>query len=386
MTAEFTDAGHDGSGPGAQLTYRLLMQNKRTVWAVAAIAVVLVLTGAGIAAVLISRSDSPPAAAPTIVPSVVPTSASPAPPAGSDIKGPLNLLILGIDTRTSIPDWEPHSDAIMLLHVDAGLESGYLFSLPRDLRVQIPAFPRAGFTGGRYKITEAMSRGSRVPGSDKPNPEQGYALLAQTISDYTGIDTFDAGAVLTFTGLSRLTDALGGVTLKIDQKVLSQHRRPDGTLRTMRRGGGGYVGPQATYLPGTRTLKGWQAIDYARQRYTAGGDYTRQRHQRQLVKALLTKAEDAGLATDTTKLQQVVSALGSTLIYSGGRTPLEYAYALRNLAPAKLTLVGLPGASVTGGRGYVGEELLPVGRDFIKAVAANEPAAFLAKHPELINK
>jgi hypothetical protein len=46
----------------------------------------------------------------------------------------------------------------------------------------------------------------------------------------------------------------------------------------------------------------------------------------------------------------------------------------------------LPGASVTGGRGYVGEELLPVGRDFIKAVAANEPAAFLAKHPELINK
>jgi anionic cell wall polymer biosynthesis LytR-Cps2A-Psr (LCP) family protein len=149
--------------------------------------------------------------------------------------------------------------------------------------------------------------------------------------------------VLTFNGLSRLTDALGGVTLKIDQKVVSQHRRPTAPCGPCGAGAAGYVGPQATYLPGTRTLKGWQAIDYARQRYTAGGDYTRQRHQRQLVKALLTKAEDAGLATDTAKLQQVISALGDLLLYSGERSPLEYAYALRNLKPEKLTLVGLPG-------------------------------------------
>ena len=362
------------------------MRNKRLVWAVAAIAVVLVLTGAGIAVALASRSDPPPAAAPAAPPSAAPTSASPAPPPGADITGPLNLLILGLDTRTSVPDWEPHSDAIMLLHVDRSLESGYLFSLPRDLRVQIPAFPPAGFTGGRYKLTEAMSRGSRVPGSDKPNPEQGYALLKQTISDYTGIRTFDAGALLTFAGLSRLTDALGGVTLRIDQKVVSQHRRPDGTLRTMRSGGGGYLGPQATYLPGTRTLKGWQAIDYARQRYTAGGDYTRQRHQRQLVKALLTKAEGAGLATDTAKLQQVISALGDSLLYSGERSTIDFAYALRNLKPDKLTLVGLPGGSVTSGGRYIGEELQPAGRDFLKAVVANEPAAFLADNPSLINK
>jgi hypothetical protein len=46
----------------------------------------------------------------------------------------------------------------------------------------------------------------------------------------------------------------------------------------------------------------------------------------------------------------------------------------------------LPGASVTSGGGYIGEELQPLGRDFIKAVAANQPAAFLAKNPTLINK
>jgi polyisoprenyl-teichoic acid--peptidoglycan teichoic acid transferase len=361
------------------------VRNKKAVWAAAAIAVVMVLTGAGIALALSSRSD-PPAAAPAGTAPAEPTPGGSEPPPGADIAGPLDLLIVGVDTRTSIPDWEPHADALMLLHVEEGLKSGYLYSLPRDLRVDVPAFPKAGFGGGRYKITEAMSRGSRVPGSRKPDAEQGYELLEKTVADYTGIEEFQAGAVLNFAGLSRLTDQLGGVTLKIDQKVVSIHRRPDGTMRRLRPGGGDYVGPQAVYLPGTRTLKGWQAIDYARQRYTAGGDYTRQRHQRQLVKALLAKAESMDLATNRAYLQTVLSALGDTLMYVGGRSPVEYAYALRDLKPAKLTLVGLPGGSVTSGGVYLGEQLQPEGTGFLKAVAADRVLAYLDDHPKLINK
>jgi polyisoprenyl-teichoic acid--peptidoglycan teichoic acid transferase len=361
------------------------MRKIRVGWAVAAMAVVLVLTGAVIAVTLSSRTG-PPAAAPSAAPAPTRSSA-PAPPPGADITGPLDLLLIGADTRASIPDWEPHADAIMLLHVDEGLKNGYLTSLPRDLRVEMPAFPKAGFPGGRHKITEALSRGSRVPGSNRPNAGQGFQLLTRVISQYTGIRSFDAGAVLTFTGMSRLTDALGGVTLRIDQKVVSEHRRPDGRMRTLRSGGGGYVGPQATYLPGVRKLTGWQALDYARQRYTAGGDYARQRHQRQLVKAMLAKAVDGGLATDQAKLGQIISALGELLSYAGDRTPLEYAYALRNLRPENLVMVGLPGDSVTNrGGGYLGEQLQPVGRDYLRAVARNQPAAFLARHPELVHR
>jgi len=367
--------------------YCSTMRTNRLLWAAAGVVVVLLLAGVGVVVALRGGTDEPdPVAAPSSAPSLVPpTSASPAPPPGADLEGPLDLLILGVDTRTTIPDWQPHADAIMLLHVDADLRRGYLYSLPRDLRVDVPAFAKNGYGGGRHKLTEAMSDGAKVKGTDKANVAQGYELLARTISKYTGIKEFDAGAVLTFAGLSKLTDALGGVTLKIDQKVVSQHRRPDGSLRTLRSGGGGYVGPQATYLPGTRELVGWQAIDYARQRYTAGGDYTRQRHQRQLVKALLTKAEDAGLATDQAKLQAVLDALGETLVFSGERSPIEYAYALRNLTPSNLTLVGLPGDGVYSG-GYIGEQLTATGRGFLRAVAAGDPAPYLAKHPELVNK
>ena len=361
------------------------MQKQKIVWITAAVVVVL-LGGAGLAFALRNDSKPAPSAAPATSAAAPGPSATPPPSPGADITGPVDLLLLGVDTRVTIPDWQPHSDAIMLLHLEAGLDSGYLYSLPRDLRVQIPAFAKAGFPGGRYKITEAMSRGSRVPGTDKTNVEQGYELLTKTISAYTGIKTFQAGAILNFGGLDKLVNTLGGVTMKIDQKVVSIHRRPDGTMRTMRAGGGGYVGPQAVYLPGTRNLVGWQAIDYARQRYTAGGDYTRQRHQRQLVKAILTKAEAAGLADDQAKLQSIITALGPTLVYLGGRSPIEYAYALRNLEPAKLTLVQLPGDSVGNGGGYLGEQLTSVGKGFLTAVAKNKAADYLAKHPSLVNK
>lgn len=370
------------------VTYCSSMRTKRLLWAAAGVVVVLLLAGVGVVLALRGGEEQPApvAAPPSSVQSAPPSSAAPAPPPGADLTGPLDLLIVGVDTRVTIADWQPHADAIMLLHVDAGLKSGYLYSLPRDLRVNVPAFPKNGYDGGRRKLTEAMSSGARVRGTDKANVAQGYELLARTVSRYTGIKKFHAGAVLTFSGLSKLTNALGGVTLKIDQKVVSQHRRPDGKLRTLRRGGGGYTGPQATYLPGTRKLVGWQAIDYARQRYTAGGDYTRQRHQRQLIKALLAQAGNAGLATDQSGLQSVLTALGDTLVFTGERSPIEYAYALRDLAPSKLTMVGLPGSSVSSGGDYLGEQLTATGRGFLRAMAAGNPAPYLAKHPELVHR
>jgi LCP family protein required for cell wall assembly len=306
---------------------------------------------------------------------------------GADIKGPLDLVILGVDTRVTVPDWEPHSDAIMLLHVEPDLQSAYLYSLPRDLRVSMPKFAKAGFGGGNYKLTEAMSRGSRVPGSKKTNVPQGYELLTRTLSAYTGIKDFQAGAILNFGGLAQLVDKLGGIDLTVDEKVKSHHRKPDGSLRPLKSGGGDYTGAQKVYLPGKQHLVGWQAIDYARQRYgLPNGDYDRQRHQRQMIKAILAKALAQGLSSDSAKLQSIIGTLGKALVYVGGRTPLEYAYALRDLSPAKITMVELPGASVSSGGSYKGEQLTSVGRAFLAAVAKDRAAPFLAAHRNLINK
>ncbi|MEU5548654.1 LCP family protein [Micromonospora sp. NPDC047793] len=359
---------------------------RRLTLAVAGLVTVAVVAVGAVAVARTAGDDRTPTAAPTDVatsPSASPSPVPSTPPPGADITGPLNLLLVGIDTRVSVPGWQPNADAVLVLHVPAGLSRGYLFSLPRDLLVDIPAFPDADYRGGRTKLTHAMSNGSRVPGRpNEPDPAQGYELLRRTVSEYTGL-RIDAGAVLTFGGFDKLVDSLGGVDIRVDQRVVSRHRQPDGKHRQPGPGVGGYVGPRMVYEPGDRHLNGWQALDYARQRYLPGGDYTRQRHQQQLIRALIGRILADDLGRQPQRVEQVAAALGDAMIYVGGRRIVEFAYALSTLSPDTLTLVGLPGASVGRGGAYRGEELTTVGRRFLAALRAGRVDAYLADHPKL---
>jgi polyisoprenyl-teichoic acid--peptidoglycan teichoic acid transferase len=311
-------------------------------------------------------------------------SVSPTPEPGADITGPLNILLAGIDPRASDPTWVPNADAVLILHIPASLSRAYLFSLPRDLLVDVPAYEPTGYPGGRTKLTHAMSNGARLPGQ-LPDTALGFALLAETVSDYTGIERFDAGAVLNFAGFTELVDAVGGVDLYVDQRVVSEHREPDGTHRTLQPGGGGYIGPQKVYEVGEQRLSGWEALDYARQRYIEGSDYARQRHQQQLIRALVARLFGQDLVTNPTRLDRVLRALGDALTFDGrGHRVIDFAFALRRVTAERITLVGLPGGSVFGsGGGYLGEELQPVAEDFLAAVRGNRVGPFLADHPEL---
>lgn len=328
--------------------------------------------------------DHSTSASPSGSPSASP-SASPTPEPGADIKGPLNILISGVDTRESIPGWVPHSDADMILHVSADLKSATLFSLPRDLVVPVPAFAPSHFGGETTKLTHAMTFGSMT--GKTPSYVTGFQLLAQTVSNYTGIQHFDAGAVLTFRGLAGLVNSIGGIDVYVDQTVVSIHKRPDGQPRTANPSAAhGFSGPQMTYHVGMMHMVGWQALDFSRQRYLPGGDYTRQRHQRQVIKAIIAKAFSADIVTDPIKFNRVITALGKTLTFDGrGHQLFDFAYALRGLNTGSITLVGLPGEGVYSGGAYQGERLDSVAKPFLAAVVNDTVPAFLATHKNLIN-
>ena len=91
-------------------------------------------------------------------------------------------------------------------------------------------------------------------------------------------------------------------------------------------------------------MDGAQALDYARQRYDLpGGDYDRQRHQQQFLKAIAQKATDAGLLTNPIKLDQVIRAVGGALTVDTNGVPLEdTVLALRGLRPDDLVGVKMP--------------------------------------------
>jgi hypothetical protein len=49
-------------------------------------------------------------------------------------------------------------------------------------------------------------------------------------------------------------------------------------------------------------------------------------------------------------------------------------------------MVSLPGGGVGRGGGYLGEQLKAEGKGFLKALARNQHAAYLADHPKLVDK
>ncbi|MEU2616290.1 LCP family protein [Micromonospora sp. NPDC007271] len=306
----------------------------------------------------------------------------------STIKGPLNILLVGIDPRN--PETPPLADSIMILHVPAGLDRGYLYSLPRDLRVDIPKFPKANFAGKNDRLNAAMSFGSRLPGRN-PDAAAGFELLAKTVQQVTGIERFDAGAIINFTGFRKIVDAMGGVDMYIERDVRSEHRQPDGKMRQLKPGGGGYLGPQAEYKKGNVHLKGWQALDYVRQRYPKNGvpdaDYGRQRHQQQFVKAMVSQAFSADVVTNPLKLDRVLRAAGESLIFNGrGNSVVDFALALKDIRADSIETIKLPAGAIGSGSAYQGERLLPAAEDFFAAMRNEQVDAFMLEHPDFKQK
>ncbi|MET7373771.1 LCP family protein [Micromonospora arida] len=306
----------------------------------------------------------------------------------SEIKGPLNILLVGIDPRT--PTAAPLADSIMVLHVPASMDRAYLFSLPRDLYVPIPPFKKADFPGETTKINAAMSFGSKVPGAN-PDAARGFELLATTVQNVTGIKRFDAGAIINFTGFQKIVDAMGGVDMYIERDVKSEHKQPDGKPRPGNTRGEGYVGPQALYKKGNRHLSGWQALDYVRQRYPKNGvpdsDYGRQRHQQQFVKAMVGQAFSADVVSNPIKLDKVLRAAGQSLIFNGrGNSVVDFGLALKDIRPNTIEMIKLPGGGVFEGKKYLGEQFQEGVPDFFTALHNEQLDPFLLEHPEFVNK
>jgi anionic cell wall polymer biosynthesis LytR-Cps2A-Psr (LCP) family protein len=307
--------------------------------------------------------------------------------AGMEIPGPLNILIVGVDTRTYFKGWVPHADSVMLMHVDADHTHVTLTSLPRDLLVDIPAFGPADFGGERSKLTHAMAFGSMIPGKADPVEATGFQLLAKTISNYTGITNWTAGAVLTFQGMKNVVNALGGIDIYVDQLTVSIHLEPDGTPRPPCDAcDHGFGGPQAVYKVGNQHMNGWQALDFSRQRYLDGAAYTRDRHERQVVRAMISKIIHTNFMTDPLYLGKFLKSLGSGLLFDGrGHQPIDFAYTLRHVTPQTMTLVGLPGGAEYAGGEYQGEDLDPIQAQFFSAWRSEKLGPFLAAHKSLIN-
>ncbi len=170
----------------------------------------------------------------------------------------VTILVMGLDYR----DWEAgetaRTDTMMLVSVDPVNLTVGILSIPRDLWVNIPGFEYA-------KINTAYFLGEsyQLPGG-------GPGLAVKTVEEVIGVP-INFYAQLDFYSFIKFIDEIGCIDLKIRREITIDPLGPGNTV---------------TLQPGTQPLCGAEALAYARQRYTDGGDFDRSQRQMEVIMAI----------------------------------------------------------------------------------------------------
>jgi len=151
---------------------------------------------------------------------------------------PQTILIVGSDKRTNIEGDPGRSDTTMLLRVDPDKQVLSLFSLPRDLKVDIPGY-------GVGKLNEAFSYGGV-----KKTLETVKALTGLQINHVVNVD---------FNGFAKAVDAIGCVYVDVDRHYFNDNSTALSSYDTY-----AAINVNAGY----QRLCGQNALDYVRYRHT----------------------------------------------------------------------------------------------------------------------
>ncbi|MCA2212648.1 LCP family protein [Wangella sp. NEAU-J3] len=260
------------------------------------------------------------------------------------VDGALNILLVGTDSRD--PDAPKDSgskwraDTLIIMHIPADHGSAQLVSLPRDLYVRIPESSDAACdSGSRNKINAAFAFG-------------GLPRAVRTVECMTDV-RLDHVMAIDFGGFKEVTDALGGVDLKVEKTVKSIHK------------------PYRTFKKGTMHMNGAQALDWIRQRKQfPQGDFARMQHQQDFLKALMDKATSTGTLTNAAKLNDFLKAVTAAVTVDNDFSLTDMAVQFRNLRGENLTFITSPNK---GSQTIDGQSVVVSDRE--KAIAMYEAMA-----------
>jgi LCP family protein required for cell wall assembly len=166
---------------------------------------------------------------------------------------PQTILLIGSDKRANTPGDPGRSDTTMLLRVDADNKVLSLFSLPRDLKVDIPGY-------GTGKLNEAYTVG-------------GIKKTVKTVKELTGLEINHVVNV-DFQGFADAVDAIGCVYVDVDRDYFNDNSSAYSATDQY-----ATIDVNAGY----QRLCGLNALDYVRYRHT-DNDFVRAARQQDFLR------------------------------------------------------------------------------------------------------
>ena len=262
-------------------------RHRRTIWLVVALTqamlAVLTATGVYVAYGRLDRNIGQGMAIPHVA----------ATPDDTGPQSPLNILVLGEDTRSGEGneiDGESGgggADTTILLHVSADRSEAYGVSLPRDAMVARPDCKTGGDTGD-----------DSVPGADPVMFNTAFAVggprcTVMMVESLTEI-FIDHFVVLDFNGFKRMVDAVNGVEVCIPEDVDSKG---------------------ITLTAGTQVLDGDAALGYVRERteLSVTGDIGRMKRQQSFIASMVNKVFSAGTLSRPDRVYGFLDAVTGSL-------------------------------------------------------------------------
>lgn len=247
-----------------------------------------------------------------------------------DLAGPINILVVGSDTREGQGDefgevTSELADVIMLLHISEDRTNASVISFPRDLLVPIPACPNP--EGGYFEPRSRQMINSTISYG-------GVACTHMTVETLTGLD-IPFLAMINFKGVIEMSNAIGGVEVVIENPISDAYSN--------------------FYIDsGTHTLKGDQALAFLRTRHGVGdgSDLARISNQQMFLMSLFTKVKNEGVLNNPLYLYTLSSAAARNMRLSESMTDLgtmvTLAGALRDVEPSDLTFLQIPAVALGG--------------------------------------
>ncbi|MFE1841262.1 LCP family protein [Streptomyces sviceus] len=248
---------------------------------------------------------------------------------------PLNILLIGSDSRNSDENVKlggsrdnrgnpPLGDVQMLIHLSADRKSAAMVSIPRDTRVDIPKCTDPD-TGRTYPATTDIINISLARG--------GAGCTLATWQNLTGV-YIDHWMTIDFSGVVRMADAIGGVSVCVKQNVWD---RPTAAVP----GGSGLK-----MTKGTHKVQGKQALQWLRTRHAWGSDLMRARAQHMYLNSMIRTLKGQNVFTDTPRLMDLAEAATKSLQVSEEIGSVKELYdlgtQLKSVPTDRITSVTMP--------------------------------------------